>query len=249
MQSFRFHDSASGCHVRIGHLSASYLPKRCTDARGGQILSVGRISKKCVACFFHCKSKLLMSSKLTVFFVSFFCLLAGCGEQPKVRQYTVEAPAADRVVTSDVLRSQFPVIPFRWSVPKDWRSASNDQFSVVAWSTGPAKSPKEARITLSELPGSAGLEPQITRWRAQVSMPEADPVEAMKSVETIPLGKDQGSWIELRGPQETILGLIIADSGKLWIFKYRSTNDTAAQERADFRQFCETLQIEKSGRS
>lgn len=189
-----------------------------------------------------------MSVYCKLFAVCLLMWLAGCSERPRVQQYVVPSDV-DKVVTSEVLRSQFPVIPFRWKVPEQWRSASNDQFSVVAWSAGPASSPDEARITLSELPGTAGIEPQVLRWRGQIGLPEQEPSEALRSVETLQLGARAGSWIELRGETETILGLIVADADKLWVLKYRSTNATAEQQRSVFRGFCESLTLEKSGRS
>lgn len=169
-------------------------------------------------------------------------LTAGCGEKPQIRSYVVDAEQ-EKVITTEVLRNQFPAIPFRWSVPPDWRVADNDQFSVIAWTAGPADSKNEARITLSELPGSAGVLPQIARWRNQIGMPEVEPAEAAKAVETLSLGAQKGSYVELQGPRETILGMIVTDRGKMWIFKYRSENSTASKVGPSFRGFCESLKI------
>lgn len=189
-----------------------------------------------------------MSTRPTTVVPLIFCVILGCGERPQIRQY-VQEPETKQVVTSEVLRTQFPVIPFRWNVPKPWRSSTNDEFSVIAWSAGPANSPEEARITLSKLPGSAGIAPQVMRWRGQIGLPEVDQTEAMKAVETLTIGEDTATWVELTGPQETILGLIVVESDRLWVLKYRSTTETAGRERPGFREFCESLRIEKSGRS
>jgi hypothetical protein len=37
------------------------------------------------------------------------------------------------------------------------------------------------------LPGTAGVEPQFVRWRGQLQLPETDPAEMMKDVETLTL--------------------------------------------------------------
>lgn len=171
-------------------------------------------------------------------------LLAGCGEQPQIRSYQAD-PETEKIITTEVLRNQFPAIPFRWKVPAEWQVAENDQFSVIAWTIAGNDPTSAARITLSELPGSAGLVPQIARWRGQVGLPELDPAETMKSVETLKLGDQTGSYIELPGPRETILGLIATHKNQMWVFKYRSENSTAADAGKSFRSFCESLQLTK----
>ncbi len=174
--------------------------------------------------------------------------LTGCGESPQVREYVLK-PETERIITSEVLRSQFPVMPFRWTVPEQWRSAENDQFSLMAWAAGPKDSPEEARITVSELPPGAGIEPQIGRWRVQIGMDQGTEAELKKDVEQLAIGEESGSWIELQGAKETILGLILIANEKMWVLKYRSSNETARQQRAAFRGFCESLRMQKARRS
>ena len=169
--------------------------------------------------------------------------LTGCQEKPVIRQYSVTAEAK-KIVTTEAVRSQFPVIPFHWTVPSDWRMAPNDQFSVVAWTAGPKDPKSEARITLSDLPASAGLEAQVVRWRGQVSLPAVDPAEAMKGMESLKIGSETGTLVELKGPEETILGLIVSRPDKMWVVKYKSPRATADQQRKSFREFCESFRIE-----
>lgn len=177
------------------------------------------------------------------FSVALLFSLAGCQEKPVIRQYSV-APETKKIVTTEAVRSQFPVIPFHWTVPPDWRMAPNDQFSVVAWAAGPKDPKSEARITLSDLPASAGLEAQVVRWRGQISLPAVDPSEAMKDAEALKIGSETGTLVELKGPEETILGLIVSRPDKMWIVKYKSARATADQQRKSFREFCESFRLE-----
>jgi len=168
-------------------------------------------------------------------------LLSGCGQSSAVREY--EVPREDeKILTSDLLRDQFESVPFRWKVPKDWQTAENDQFSAFAWTAGPSGA--TARITVSGLAGTAGVEPQFTRWRGQLQLPEMSPAEMMKAVEQVSLKGLSGQWIEIKGESETIMGMIAPYKEKLWIFKFRSTNSTADNQRAAFRGFCESLTVE-----
>ncbi|MEO2029502.1 MAG: hypothetical protein ABGZ23_26825 [Fuerstiella sp.] len=153
----------------------------------------------------------------------------------------------DRVITSDVIRSQFPAIPaipaipFQWTVPDSWTAADNDQFSKMAWQV--SLSGDEGRITLSDLPGAAELKPQVTRWQRQLGItadPEANP---MDSTETVELDGGTGTLVDLKGEEETILGMLLPVGDKLWIFKFRGRNKLADSQRDSFRAFCKSVRI------
>jgi hypothetical protein len=176
------------------------------------------------------------------FLVPFLLLvITGCGQGSDIREYEVDREQ-EKILTSDVLRDQFEAVPFRWSVPKNWTATENDQFSAFAWTAGSGEA--AARITVSELPGTAGVEPQFVRWRDQLMMPKIDPADVMKSVETLTMKGLTGQYIDIEGDSESILGMIVSHKGKLWIFKYRSANSTADQQRDAFRKFCESLSVE-----
>ncbi|MEZ6032564.1 MAG: hypothetical protein R3C17_05705 [Planctomycetaceae bacterium] len=165
----------------------------------------------------------------------------GCNQSSQIVQYEVERES-DKVLTTDLLRDQFDPIPFAWKVPAGWTEAENDQFSAMAWAAGPKSDP--ARITVSGLSAASGLEAQIVRWRGQLRLPEMAVPEVMKSVEDVTLKGTTGKWCEFKNDTESILGMIVPHQDKLWIIKYRSSNETAAKERDAFRSFCESLQVE-----
>ena len=174
------------------------------------------------------------------------CLL-GCGETPQVREYVVPREE-ERLVTTEALRSSYSVMPFQWKVPAEWRSVENDEFSKKAWTAGSGQPAAQAKITITDLPASAGLKPQIDRWSGQVKLDPKAAEEALQAMEQLPLGDADGSWVELKGEQETILGMIIPVNDVLWIVKYRSVNPTAEKLRSSFRGFCESLKVENAGK-
>ena len=167
-------------------------------------------------------------------------LLVGCGPKGEVREYVVKSDG-ERVFTSDLLKSEFGVIPFNWEVPELWKLAGNDQFSKVAWTVGPKEDP--ARMTVSDLPIAAGLVPQIGRWRGQIGITLADSDDPMQGTETLKLDGGSGTYVAFTGEEETILGLMVPLDDKLWIFKYRSSNAVADQQKERFRKFCESVKI------
>ncbi len=167
-------------------------------------------------------------------------VLSGCAPAPEIREYTVESEH-DRVFTSEMIRSQFPAIPFQWGVPDSWVVTDNDQFSKMAWQV--SLDGDEGRITLSDLPGAAGLVPQVIRWRGQIGLtadPKADP---MDGTETVKLDGGTGTIVDLEGEEESILGMLLPVMDKLWIFKFRGRNKLASAQRDSFRAFCKSVRI------
>lgn len=175
-----------------------------------------------------------------------FCVLllltqVGCSKNSGIIQYEVDRES-DKVVSTDLLRNQFDPIPFRWKVPAEWTEAENDQFSAMAWTVGSKSDP--GRITVSGLSAASGLEAQIVRWRGQLKLPEMAAAEIMKSVEDVTLSGATGKWCEFKNETESIQGMIVPHTDKLWIIKFRGGKATAEKVREAFRGFCESLKVE-----
>jgi len=165
----------------------------------------------------------------------------GCSKSSGIIQYEVDRES-DKVVSTDLLRNQFDPIPFRWKVPAEWIEAENDQFSAMAWTVGSKSDP--GRITVSGLSAASGLEAQIVRWRGQLKLPEMAAAEIMKSVEDVTLSGATGKWCEFKNETESIQGMIVPHTDKLWIIKFRGGKATAEKVREAFRGFCESLKVE-----
>ncbi|MCH2203420.1 MAG: hypothetical protein MK102_15735 [Fuerstiella sp.] len=164
--------------------------------------------------------------------------LAGCSDEPALRHYVV-ARENERDLTSDLLRREFPPIPFQWELPKTWTLASNDQFSLRAWKTGPPANP--ARITLGQFPIRTGIPPHITRWRRQVGLDSTDDDTAMKDVKALKTQNGAGSYAAIKGKTESIFAFILPIESQFWIFRFKSANITAETESEFFRKFCQSL--------
>ena len=171
---------------------------------------------------------------------TFALLFAGCSSDDGIREYVVE-PDNDRIFTSDVLKDEFGSIPFEWDVPESWALAENDQFSKIAWHTG--SEGQEARITLSDLPIEAGLVPQLTRWRRQIAIEQSPQDNPLENTERLELDGAAATYVDFKGPEATILGLLVPLENKLWVLKFRGNNTLADEQRATFRQFCESMKV------
>ncbi len=166
-------------------------------------------------------------------------LAVGCGDAPAIRRYTVprENP---HDLTSDVLRRQFPFVPFRWQVPDSWQPAANDQFSMRAWQTGSAGT--AARITVGRFPARTGIPAQVIRWRRQLGLDTQDAEEAMNHVSELKTKNGTGSFVEIDGTRESIFAFILPIDDDFWIIRFRGPSDIAASQRDVFRSFCRSIE-------
>lgn len=175
----------------------------------------------------------------TLFIAGTLCMITtGCADPPAIRQYVVESEN-EKKLTSGLLRREFTSIPFRWDVPSTWKLASNDQFSLRAWTTGPPA--KQARITLGQFPARSGIPPQVQRWRRQLGLDQISEEEAMKNVDELKTQNGAGSFATVRGESETILAFILPIESNYWIFRFRGTNKIAKANSDVFHKFCESL--------
>ena len=54
------------------------------------------------------------------------------------------------------------------------------------------------------------------------------------------MGGLTGQWVELAGPGETILGMLLAHRDKIWVVKLRGTAAQAAAAKNSLRSFCQS---------
>jgi hypothetical protein len=165
-----------------------------------------------------------------------FTILSGCNSADQVMRYTAESEQ-QQILTSELIRDRYQSVPFSWDVPGEWKSAQNDEFSKFAWLAGQSG---RTRITVSDLPATAGIAPQVARWGGQIGLQPESPAELMNSVEPLPLAGLTGQWVELKGPTETILGMLLTYKEKLWVVKLRGSNEEVGSVRDQFRSFCQS---------
>lgn len=167
-------------------------------------------------------------------------LFVGCGHQAEIRQYVVK-PESERIITSDVLKDEFGAIPFEWDAPKSWTLARNDQFSKVAWELGPKVD--GGRVTVSDVSMGMGLASQLTRWRGQIGLEQSEDDDPMADTEELELDGGTATYVDLKGEEQSIIGMMFPHEGKLWVFKFRGSNAVAKEEKKRFRKFCESVKI------
>ncbi len=125
----------------------------------------------------------------------------------------------------------------KWTAPAEWTSEPPRQFQTALWTL--AQADQKVEISISQSGGS--LDANLARWRTQVG---ADPSgNDAPAQESITIGGAAATRVELKGAEESILGVIVPQGDRAWFFKMKGPGALVDQERARFQSFVESVQF------
>ena len=123
--------------------------------------------------------------------------------------------------------------------PKEWIQVRPKSFIIAAFEVVNGK--QKASITLSRAGGSKSA--NINRWRGQLNLKPLSDAEVEKSLIDFPVGERMGKFVHLQNETQTMLGLMIDDGDQTVFVKLTGDPETAAQERARFEAFAQSLKF------
>ncbi len=146
-------------------------------------------------------------------------------------------------------------LPFTWSVPEGWMEAPSSQMRLV--NLVPGGDPR-AECYLTVLPGAGGgVEANVNRWRAQMSL-EPYTNEELAGLQSKPVLGTAATYVEFEGtyvgmagdesrPNYKLVGLILPlNEGGLFI-KMLGPKDFIDNELEHFDQFRDSLRLLSEG--
>lgn len=133
-----------------------------------------------------------------------------------------------------------------YELPAGWQAAPGDGVSAAAFSSD------GTRTTITALPASNELLPNVNRWRAQVGLTPISQTELNDAVEEVQLGDGgPGSYIALNGPPDgespkSILGVVAVRDATAWFVKMTGDSQAVLGQKDDFEAFVKSLRFSKS---
>lgn len=105
---------------------------------------------------------------------------------------------------------------------------------------------QKVEVTVTRLPAQAPMRlANINRWRSQVGLAEADEATIASSVQPLTVADQPAEWIELGGPEQTILGVIATRGEETWFVKLQGNSALAQKEKEHFQQFVASLKFKE----
>lgn len=132
--------------------------------------------------------------------------------------------------------------PLDFETPEGWAPGQAGGMRKAAFNV--ADGENVALVTVIDLPGNSGtLADNVNRWRTQVELSAASEDEIEAAAQTVDVGGQPGRYVELVGPQDTILGVIVPTGEKTWFIKMRGEKELTASEKLNFEKFIKSLQL------
>jgi hypothetical protein len=158
----------------------------------------------------------------------------------------VDAPAARRPVASagDMRGPVAPPPPTdlpKWTPPSHWQPAGEKPMRLASFDI-PGSGGAKGDVSISALGGGAGgLLANINRWRGQVGLGAIDEAALARESESVELGGDHGTLVDLKGPEKRILAVIVPRTDRTWFFKLSGPDALLTQEREGFVKFVKSV--------
>ncbi len=130
--------------------------------------------------------------------------------------------------------SATPQQPPSYVVPEGWAKGQPGSFQFAVFNVDAEG--RSVEVSVAKAGGS--LEDNIARWRGQIG---AAPGEGESR--PIKVGGHDATFVELSGPRETILGVIVPRGGTNWFFKLKGDPELAVRERSRFDEFVQSVQF------
>jgi hypothetical protein len=131
-----------------------------------------------------------------------------------------------------------------YKAPPGWNEDAAGGFRKASFSI-----PNEVdkmEVSVIDLPGnSGGLVANIRRWRGQAGIPSDEEsisnAEVLAEAVKINIDGIPSHYVNLSGPEKTILGAIVDRNGYTWFIKLTGPTKPAVAEEARFKEFLKTI--------
>ena len=123
-------------------------------------------------------------------------------------------------------------------IPSHWKPGKEGGIIRREVSLAVGEGEAAADIFITRLPASVNdLASNISRWRGQVALPDIPAAETAKDAQEITVDGVPGHFVELIGPDKTILAAMVKKGEDAWFFKLLAPKGLAEKEKATFREF------------
>lgn len=133
-----------------------------------------------------------------------------------------------------------------YELPTGWEPAPGDGISAAVFTVG------DAKATVTALPASNEVLPNVNRWRGQVGLGPLDEAELETTMSEVTLGDGaSGQYVVLDGPAggeepQSILGVIAVRDETAWFVKMTGESKTVSDQKANFESFVKSLSFSQN---
>lgn len=129
-----------------------------------------------------------------------------------------------------------------FDVPAGWVAGSLKPFRKISWNID--HDGKTAEFYVSSLAaGGSAIGPNVNRWRGQAGLKTLSEKELANEVDDISIGGETGSFIEISGEKQSIIGAIVVKGDTGWFFKLVGDPDVVSHEKDNVKAFLKSVRF------
>ena len=102
---------------------------------------------------------------------------------------------------------------------------------------------RRVEVTVDRLPGQMPLLPNINRWRGQIKLAPVDEKELAQQLRKLEVGDLAADYIELIGPTQSILGVVLVRGAEAWYVKSIGDPALTQREKQNFESFVKSFKF------
>jgi hypothetical protein len=186
-------------------------------------------------------------------FLALAACLAGCGrEQISVYTAPKDAPPSSIAQTDPQnpppdATTVRPRPEVGWKLPPGWTETGPDAVSLQNFNV-PGPAGQQARVSLTQLGNLSGMNAMLVNmWRQQAELAPLSEDDALKSIQPVQFGTEQGSYFEVLGtnkgePYQILTAFLHRPDGS-WFCKISGNPDLVTAQKTVFIDFLKSIQI------
>jgi hypothetical protein len=186
----------------------------------------------------------------------FLCVLglAGC-QRKEITVYlapkdTPPPQTATAESHQDVAARSRPRPQITWKLPQGWKEGTPNEISLASFRIF-GKDGKDAEVSITELSNLSGKEAALVNmWRSRVGQGPLASEEALKLLQPVEVGGEQGSLFEVSGegiedPVKIVTAMVHHPEGS-WFFKLSGDAGLVSEQKSVFLEFLKSIQLKEA---
>ena len=182
-------------------------------------------------------------------------LLLGCGRE-EIRVYNAPKDQPLRDMANDNSQGDRTTAPERpraqlsWKLPPGWKEAAADGINQAVFII-PGTGGKMAEVTITQLSDLSGKDAMLVdMWREEAGMPHLEEQDALKQLQPVDVGGEQGRMFEVsgqntNGPVKMITAMVHHPDGS-WFYKLAGDPAQVDPQKTAFVEFLKSIQIKEA---
>jgi peptidoglycan/xylan/chitin deacetylase (PgdA/CDA1 family) len=138
--------------------------------------------------------------------------------------------------------------PVTYQAPAGWVDLPVPPNSIRVAALGVNDGDRTAQVTVIPLSGPAGgLAANVNRWRGEIGLANAADDQIAREAKTIDVAGIRSTYVDLTGPRERTLGVIVPRGEQTWFIKFRGPAELVGKQQSAFEAFVRSLRFGTGG--